>query len=65
VAENFGNADYGEIFGVDDCAASGGAHAVAADAEELEAIGWESLWGDSRNGGAAQGFDELGAIHFA
>src|SRR6267142_1647976 len=36
VAENFGDADYGQVFGVDDRVASGGAHAVPADAEELE-----------------------------
>ena len=55
VAENFGDADDGEIFGVDDGVASGGAHAVAADAEEFEVVGWEGLWGDIRprlSGGA-------------
>ena len=36
MAEDFGDADDGEVFGVDDCVAAGGAHAVSADAEEFE-----------------------------
>src|ERR1700722_1436043 len=53
MAEDFGDADDGEVFGVDDGVASGGAHAVGADAEEFER--WVA---------AAQGFDELSAVHF-
>src|SRR5271165_4662026 len=53
VAEDFGDADYGQVFCVDDGVAPGGAHAVSADAEEFEG-----------RVAAAQGFDELGAIHF-
>ena len=55
MAENFGDADDGKIFGVDDGVASGGPHAVSADAEEFEMVGWERLCGDSRprlSGGA-------------
>src|SRR5271166_1710175 len=38
VAEDFGDADYGEVFCVDDRVASGGAHAVSADAEKFEGL---------------------------
>ena len=53
MAEDFGDADDGEILGIDDGVAAGGAHALAADAEELE-----------RRIAAAQGFDQLRAVHF-
>ena len=53
MAEDFGDADDGEIFRIDDCVAAGGAHAVSADAEEFEL-----------QVVAAQGFDELRAVHF-
>jgi hypothetical protein len=53
MAENFGDADDREIFGVDDSVAAGGAHAVPADAEEFEL-----------RIAAAQSFDELCAVHF-
>ncbi len=36
MAENFGDADDGKIFRVDDGVAAGGAHALSADAEEFE-----------------------------
>jgi hypothetical protein len=36
MAEDFGDADNGEVFRVDDGVATDGAHAVSADAEELE-----------------------------
>ena len=36
MAENFRDADDGEIFGVDDRVASGGPHAVPAHAEKIE-----------------------------
>src|SRR5580693_207301 len=54
VAEDFGDADYGKIFRVDDGVAAGGAHAVSADAEEFEL-----------RVAAAHGFDELSAVHFS
>ncbi len=53
MAEDFGDADDGEVFGVDDRVAAGGAHAVSADTEEFEG-----------RIAAAQGFDELRAVHF-
>ena len=36
MADDFRNADHGEIFGVDDRVASGGAHAVSAHAEKFQ-----------------------------
>jgi hypothetical protein len=36
MTENFGDADDGEIPGVDDDLASGGAHALAASAEKVK-----------------------------
>ncbi len=54
MAEDFGDADDGEIFGVNDGIASGGAHALATDTEEFE-----------RGILTAQRFDELRAIHFS
>src|SRR5580704_11487547 len=54
MTENFGDADDGEVFRVDDRVAAGGAHAVSADAEEIEV--WIAT---------AQGFDELRAVHFS
>jgi hypothetical protein len=53
MAEDFGDADDGEVFGVDNCVAAGGAHAVSADAEEFKG-----------SVAASQGFDELSAVHF-
>ena len=53
MTEDFGDADDGEIFGVDDDVASGGAHLLSADAEEL-----------CRGVPAPQGLDQLRAIHF-
>jgi hypothetical protein len=35
MAEDFGDADYGEVFGVDYGVAAGGSHAVSAYAEEI------------------------------
>src|SRR5580704_210024 len=54
VAENFGDADHGEILSVDDCVAAGGAHSLSANAEELNLLI-----------AAAQRFDELRTIHFS
>ncbi len=54
VAEDFGDADDGEIFRVDDRVAAGGTHAVSADAEEFK-LRVEAM----------QGIDELGAVHFS
>jgi hypothetical protein len=53
VAEDFGDADYGKIFRVDDGVAAGGAHAVSADAEEFKL-----------RFAAMQGFNKLRAVHF-
>ncbi len=39
MAEDFGDADDGEIFRVDHGIAASGAHAVSADAEEFESAG--------------------------
>src|SRR5580704_11014125 len=54
VAENFGDADHGEILSVDDCVAAGGAHPLSANAEELNLLI-----------AAAQGCNELRAVHFS
>src|SRR5882672_1360572 len=54
MAEDFSDADDGEIFRVDDGFATCGAHASSADAEEFEL-----------RIAAAQGFDELRAVHFS
>ena len=54
MAEDFGDADDGEIFRVDHGVAASGTHAVSADAEELEL-----------RVAAAQGFDKLRAVHFS
>src|SRR5580704_6492041 len=54
MAEYLGDADDGEIFGVDDGVATRAAHAVSAHAEELER--WLP---------APQSFDKLRAVHFA
>jgi hypothetical protein len=79
VAQDFGDADYGKVFGVDDRVAPGGSHAVSANAEETERP-WSGICscGDSRPrlsggaklrwlllGSAAQGLDQLSAVHFA
>ena len=53
VGEDFGDANDGEVFHVDDRIASGGAHFVSAGAEEFER--WIQ---------AAQSFDELRPVHF-
>ncbi len=54
MAKNFRDADDGKIFRVDDGVTAGGAHAVSANAEEIK-LRIE----------AAQGFDELRAVHFS
>ncbi len=54
MAEDFGDADDGEVVGVHNGVAACLAHALAADAEEFER--WVV---------AAKGVDELRAVHFA
>jgi hypothetical protein len=54
MAEDFGDANYREVFRVDDGVAASGAHAVSANAEEFEL-----------RVASAQGFDELCAVHFS
>ena len=53
MADDFGNADDGEVLGVDNRVASGGAHAVSAHAEKFR-----------RRIAASQSLDELSAVHF-
>jgi hypothetical protein len=53
VAEDFGDANDGEVFRIDYGVAARGAHALSADTEEIE-LRVE----------AVQGFDELRAVHF-
>src|ERR1700688_810395 len=73
MANDFGDADDGEIFRVDHGVTAGGPHALAADAEEFK----RGLCGDSRprlSSGAkllslslsspVESFDELRAVHF-
>ena len=45
MTENLGDSDNREVFGVYDCLASRGAHALSAHAEEFQLHGWR---GDSR-----------------
>ncbi len=54
MAENLRDPDDGQVLCIDNGVASGGAHAVAADAEELER--WIA---------PAQSFDKLRAIHLS
>src|SRR5258708_3305452 len=54
MAEDFGDADNGEIFRVNDSIAAGRAHAISANAEEFKSLI-----------AATQGLDELRAIHFS
>ena len=54
MAQDFGDADDGQILCIDDRVTARGAHAVSADAEEFE-----------RCVAAVQGFNQLGSIHFA
>ena len=53
VAENLGDTDDRQVFGIDDGVASGYAHTVTANAEELER--WIEV---------LQGLDELRTVHF-
>ena len=55
MADDLSDTDDGEVFGVDDDVAAGGAHAVSARAEERDAAGDSS----------AQSFNQLRSIHFA
>jgi hypothetical protein len=56
MAENFGDADDRQVFGIDDNVASGSVHTLAAYAEERERT--------CRICHPLQGFDQLRAIHF-
>ena len=71
MAEDFGNADDGEVFGVDDDLAAGGAHALSACAEEgkfsglrLQRRGCGASLHMDRRDSTAQGFDQLRTVHF-
>ena len=55
MADDFGDPDDGEVFGVDYDVAAGGAHAVSAGAKERDAAGDAS----------AQSFNQLASIHVA